>query len=478
MSKIQEVFGCIFLLLLTNNGFCMLVIGDPEINSSDIGGGGDPEFAFLPRRQLISTSSLDNIIWGSISSRKFEFKVFQEIISAYCCSRFSYLSNSTWMDGENPFCMQYESFFANWVNFIDHKIFYAQKLFIDPKMKLITISDIHADLDSLQAIFSSMINAGYIDENLIIKDDYFFIGLGDYVDRGNNTSLHLLTLMIIIALKNPGKVILLRGNHEDLNLNLLYKIEKEIAAVFGKNFSKKTYELLVTLYELMPSALYVSQTNPQKEGNDFLIFSHALLDFKFDSKCFLDFNNSELMSKGGTCFCAIRQNIFGGDDLLDSTPLGHGFVWHDVGVEHSSTIEKDDLGRYKYDPVFIDSFCKRCSSEKNVISGMVGGHEHNFTEIVRCKNSGKKRSSAGFVKVVSYPSSVCVEDGLLGDGENCLVDKVALCRRSLDCFTIVKVISSPLDRYVYKPTYLIISRSAVSTNSADATWIYKVVECN
>lgn len=303
-----------FLLFLTNNIFCMSEIKSPEIEC--------PDFVFLPDTRSDTPINLDEINFTNIDRINFNFDFFKKIVSMYCCSKLSYLSNSgEWLNSEKrgfPFGTQYDEFSKRCRDLISrkfarecdlHDIFYAQKLFIDQTTKLITISDLHADFDSLVAIFNNMHNSGSIDDNLIIRDNNFLIGLGDYVDR-KNMSLRTLAFLLIIALKNPGRVILLRGNHEDLNTNLSYRINIEIVSVFGEEFLEETYKLLVELYELMPSVLYVAQTKTQVSCNDFLIFSHALLDFKFDPSNLLDFNNSELMKNGGKCFCVIEQNIF------------------------------------------------------------------------------------------------------------------------------------------------------------------------
>lgn len=475
-KRLSIVAGMCFGLFLSNNAFCMDALKSPE-------------FAFVSDIRI----NLDEIKFGNINGIidgiHFNFDFFKNLVSMYCRYKLSYLSNSNeWVDSEThgcPFCNEYDEFSKRCETLVScklykecelHDIFYAQKLFIDKKSELLTISDLHADFDALVTIFNNMHNSGDIDDNLIIKSNKFLIGLGDYVDR-KDASLRTILFLLIVALKNPGRVILLRGNHEDLNFNLQYGIDAEIKAIFGEEFTKETYKLLVELYELMPSVLYVSQTRSQdviqEEFNDFLIFSHALLDFKFDPRQLLDFNNDRLMRNGGKCFGIIEQSIE--DKAFPDVPLvGFGFIWHDIGIKNSSSVELDSKSnRYKYKPELIRAFCKKYSSNENVISGMVGGHDHHFAMRVD-KSLYDKFSAVGYVKVFGDVERVQVQTGII-DAQytegNCFVTGSDL--ENARCFSMVKFVSAPMDGVAYKPTYMVISRCVLRNMDF---WNYKVVE--
>ena len=507
-KKLSAFVYIIFLGVLSNNIFCMYQVEIPDFAFLPADLVFDkPDFPFAQTPSLDLLVNLDEIKFNNIVNIicgiDFNFNFFKKIVSMYCCSKLSYLSYSKegMVSGKHkcPFNVKYNKFFKKCKKLMSdklsqesalHEIFYAQKLFINRTTKLITISDLHADFDALKSIFNNMHNSESIDDNLIIRDNSLLIGLGDYVDR-KPMSLRTLTFLLIIALKNPGKVILLRGNHEDVNINLCYKINIEIASVFGAEFIEDSYELLVQLYELMPSVIYAAQSNPLDNINDFLIFSHALLDFKFDPRNFLDFNNSELMRDGGKRFCIIEQNIFGCEDLVDIPFTGYGFVWHDIGLKNSSRVEIDSSSnRYSYKPDFIKSFCKKYSSETNLISGIVGGHEHflakyihlsdkNPSEFTQKDFRGEFTSAVAYIKVADKADSVEVKTGLIDSQyeEGVCFSNGAESGYS-KCFTMVKFVSAPIDNVAYKPTYLVISRCIAENLGGNVFWNYNVAECS
>ena len=64
--------------------------------------------------------------------------------------------------------------------------------------------------------------------------DFDYIFLGNYVDRGCQ-SLEVLCMLLALKLKYPRQIFLLRGNHEDRNINRYLGFGQECAQRFNEN---------------------------------------------------------------------------------------------------------------------------------------------------------------------------------------------------------------------------------------------------
>ena len=110
---------------------------------------------------------------------------------------------------------------------------------LDPKRRIIMISDIHGEKDLLIKLLTK------VDFN---KEDYLFL-LGDYVGKGYNS---LETLHYIMELSKQDNVYLIAGNC-DLLFNSLYNEEESI----HKNEVPNLYDLFQHYHSLMEEMLDV-----------------------------------------------------------------------------------------------------------------------------------------------------------------------------------------------------------------------------
>ena len=93
------------------------------------------------------------------------------------------------------------------------------------------------------------------------EDDYSYVFLGDYVDRGNH-SLETICLLIALKVKFPEKITLLRGNHEDrwINQNFGFSVECEQRLGENPDLLDSVFNRINNLFEYLPLACIIDNT--------------------------------------------------------------------------------------------------------------------------------------------------------------------------------------------------------------------------
>eukprot|EP00929_Paragymnodinium_shiwhaense_P066149 TRINITY_DN3314_c2_g2_i1.p1 TRINITY_DN3314_c2_g2~~TRINITY_DN3314_c2_g2_i1.p1 ORF type:complete len:855 (-),score=171.87 TRINITY_DN3314_c2_g2_i1:146-2710(-) len=121
---------------------------------------------------------------------------------------------------------------------------------IEPPCRV--FGDTHGQLRDLLMLFHAFGHPGRG------KDVPTFVFNGDYVDRGEHC-LEVLGVLFAMKLAFPDKVWLLRGNHEDRQMNQLYGFEDECLNRLGRNFGKKVFEIIQAAFEHLPLALTIEK---------------------------------------------------------------------------------------------------------------------------------------------------------------------------------------------------------------------------
>lgn len=143
-----------------------------------------------------------------------------------------------------------------------------------------SIGDLHGSLHSLLRILLNLYARGYLNNNLqIINDNFYLIFTGDLIDRGRHGA-EVVYLTLLLKCLNPNNVFLVRGNHECRYIASQYGFVNEMQKKFGNEKSKILLDQLFNhVFNLFPYALFLTPN-----GEDYIQFCHGGIDPGFSPR--------------------------------------------------------------------------------------------------------------------------------------------------------------------------------------------------
>lgn len=270
---------------------------------------------------------------------------------------------------------------------------YLAKWVIPQDNHVTVIGDLHGNFDALKEIIKAM----QLDSHIKI------IFLGDLMDRGDS-SLKVFTTAALLALKYPGQVLIIRGNHEYIDANLdIYGLESEIRAIGASD--ETIYgieEELSKAYAFLPVGVFVGHQGPLPTR--FIFHVHGCVDIRINCKDLLESDATNLSQNSG-----IRLWKFGPEniikkpkdliefykdivpnlddfmkDLMNVTealtnpnPIA-GLLWNDISYKSNHLLNVSSRGAdiINLDIEMVKMYLENYNSDNVKVCGMIRGHQH------------------------------------------------------------------------------------------------------
>ena len=265
---------------------------------------------------------------------------------------------------------------------------HVEKVIIPDNSVVAIHGDMHGDIHSLNNFIQDYIDKGFLDPEdpfKIKNKDFYILFLGDYVDRGWYGAEVLYTVLRLKN-QNPDNVFMVRGNHEDIDLNGHYGFSQEIESKFP---AAQVLEKINQVYNLLPVALYLGAGI---EGQyNFVQCCHGGIEMGFNPRLLLENNSmhaglklSELMQEdvcSSICCPEISyfKNYFKNNQKISS---GNGFMWSDFIVAPNSFLKlspRDGFAGsiFEYGEIVAKKLLASWSTESCQLRSIFRAHQHS-----------------------------------------------------------------------------------------------------
>ncbi|MBI2949842.1 MAG: serine/threonine protein phosphatase [Verrucomicrobia bacterium] len=155
---------------------------------------------------------------------------------------------------------------------------FAQRHVVPLGAEVIFHGDFHGDIHSMIAWLAWLNERGYLQDFRLARPNTYLVLLGDYTDRGGY-GVEVLYTILRLKLENPDRVLLARGNHEDISLASRYGFLAEGSHKFGREFNAQR---VLRLYDFLPVVLYLGC------ADHFIQCNHGGMEPGFDPGRLLD----------------------------------------------------------------------------------------------------------------------------------------------------------------------------------------------
>lgn len=318
--------------------------------------------------------------WSSATREKLRsalpYDDFQLLMDAYIYSQTKYLKHMPWIKKTPPPAFDKKN--------VPH---YVIKLLPKASFECAVFPDIHGDIQSLLKVMKDLQKKGYLEKSdafKIVKKNFYMIFLGDYIDRGLY-GVEVLGTVMKLSIANPGRVFLLKGNHDDGNSMYDQFIPTEVREKFPDKTETIQYMFYDKIVPLFPEAIFLGDGTT----NNYALLCHGGPEagydphklFASDKKLIGDVLPHDLNVRE-EFFRILKDKQIKNSDSMEKQSIMFGFTWHDFVNKEELAITSPRKGNIGFSKALYDFLCEYWTKDSDVTIGCtIRGHQHNHTMI-------------------------------------------------------------------------------------------------
>ena len=261
--------------------------------------------------------------------------------------------------------------------------------------------DLHGNVQAVNNFLASLADRGYMakDNPFRIQDKNFrLVFLGDYTDRGK-WGIETIYTVLRLKIENPDQVFMVRGNHEDVDINAHYGFAKELSQKYGSD-AKNIMNKMNYVYNALPVALFAGVG--QESNKEYILCCHGGWEVGYDPSSLLNASKNisyhafkELERK--TIFDRLPKNIqiaisnvvpteeYQKNIVVEKPtyPVNCGFMWNDFIPDEGINAVDYKRGRgWLLGKPLVDAL-RATEKNKAQVKGIFRAHQHGDLTLMK-----------------------------------------------------------------------------------------------
>ncbi|MCC6232771.1 MAG: serine/threonine protein phosphatase [Verrucomicrobiales bacterium] len=265
---------------------------------------------------------------------------------------------------------------------------FAQRHALPEGARVFLMGDLHGDIHSLLTYLEQLNQRGVLQGFKLTAAADRLAFLGDYTDRGR-FGVEVLYTLLRLRLANPDRVLLARGNHEDVLLLSRYGFVAEVMGKYGKEWDLRR---TARFFDFLPAVLYLGHgTNwiqcnhggmePGYDPARLIAASEPALTYqllgRLDQRRWLTQEASWVARLPAETRREMERSLTDFVPESPTTPTVLGFMWNDFTVLPSDPQFGIDPGRaFVYGSETSRRVLARSAGPEGRVRALFRGHQH------------------------------------------------------------------------------------------------------